>query len=250
MEDKELIFGRNPVIEYLRAAGPEPHAELYVSLTAHGKIIDEIMSAAQAKRIRISRRGRDFFTHLGPSSRHQGVALRLQVPVPASAMDGAGLAAGLFSRTAGRKGVIVLLDQITDPHNTGSIIRTAEALGCDGIIIPRAHSSGITPAVIKSSAGATAHIEIIQIGNVASFLDEAKRNGFWIIGTADTGNQELSKLGMVRPAVVIIGSEDTGIRRLTAEKCDFIVRIPLAGKISSLNASVAAGIILYQIMHS
>ncbi len=245
MEDKELIFGRNPVLEYLRAAGPEQQSELYVAATAHGKIIDEIVSTAQVKKIQINRMDRDFFARLGPSSRHQGVALKLQVPAAASSAVGM---EGLFARSAERKGVLVLLDQITDPHNTGSIIRTAEALGCDGIIIPRAHSSGITPAVIKASAGATAHIEIQEISNVATFLDEAKKWGFWIIGTADAGSHELPKIGMVRPAVVIIGSEDSGMRRLTTEKCDFIVRIPLAGKISSLNASVAAGIILYQIM--
>jgi 23S rRNA (guanosine2251-2'-O)-methyltransferase len=247
VEDKELIFGRNPVLEYLRASGPAPDAELYVAVTAHGKIIDEIVAAAKEKKITVSPMDRDFFTHLGPSSRHQGVALKLQVPSPAA--DGAGME-GIFARSAARKGVLVLLDQITDPHNTGSIIRTAEALGCDGVIIPKSHSSGITPAVIKASAGATAHMAIQQISNVASFLDDAKKHGFWIIGTADAGNHELSKIGMVRPAVVIIGSEDSGMRRLTAEKCDYIVRIPLAGKISSLNASVAAGIVLYEIFRS
>jgi len=245
VEDKELIFGRNPVLEYLRASKSAPNAELYVATTAHGRIIDEIVTAAKEKKITVSARDRDFFARLGPSSRHQGVALRLQAPAPAA--DSAGME-GLFARSADRKGVLVLLDQITDPHNTGSIIRTAEALGCDGVIIPRAHSSGITPAVIKASAGATAHIEIRQISNVASFLDDAKKHGFWIIGTADAASHELTKIGMVRPAVVIIGSEDSGMRRLTAEKCDYIVRIPLAGRISSLNASVAAGIILYQIM--
>ncbi len=246
MEDKELIFGRNPVLEYLRARGPAALAELYVAQTAHGKIIDEIIATARARRIRVSRMDKDFFGNLGPSSHHQGVALRL--PVPAAETDRAGVD-GLFARAVDKKGVLVLLDQITDPHNTGSIIRTAEALGCDGIIITKSHSSGITPTVVKSSAGATAHIEILQISNAASFLDEAKKHGFWIIGTADAGNRDLPELGAVRPAVVIIGSEDSGMRRLTAEKCDYIVRIPLAGRISSLNASVAAGIILYQIMH-
>ncbi|MBP7735283.1 MAG: 23S rRNA (guanosine(2251)-2'-O)-methyltransferase RlmB [Spirochaetes bacterium] len=246
MEDKGLIFGRNPVLEYLRAMGPETRAELYVAQTAHGKIIDEIVATAQARKIRVSRMEKDFFGSLGPSSRHQGVALKL--PTPVAEADRAGID-GLFTRTAVKKGVLVLLDQITDPHNTGSIIRTAEALGCDGIIMPKSHSSGITPAVVKSSAGATAHIEIVQISNVASFLEEAKSHGFWIIGTADAGNRDLTELGTVRPAVVIIGSEDSGMRRLTEEKCDYIVRIPLAGRISSLNASVAAGIILFQIMH-
>jgi len=246
LEDKELIFGRNPVIEYLRAMGPEARAELYVGQTAHGKIIDEIIATAQSRSIRVSRMDKVFFENLGPSSRHQGVALKL--PVPAAETDKTGME-GLFARAVDKKGVLVLLDQITDPHNTGSIIRTAEALGCDGIIIPKSHSSGITPTVVKSSAGATAHIDILQISNVALFLDDAKKHGFWIIGTADAGNCDLPELGKVRPAVLIIGSEESGMRRLTAEKCDYIVRIPLAGRISSLNASVAAGIILYQIMH-
>lgn len=247
MEDKELIFGRNPVLEYLRAAGAGSSAELYVAESAHGKIIDEITAAAAGKRIRISRMDRDFFSRLGPSSRHQGVALKLaNTPV----VEAGGGLESLLARSSSRSGVVVLLDQVTDPHNTGSIIRTAEALGCDGIILPKAHSSGITPAVVKSSAGATAHIEIISVGNIATCLEEAKKCGFWIIGTADSGTQDLQTLGMVRPAVVIIGSEGAGMRRLTAEKCDFIVRIPLAGNISSLNASVAAGIVLYQIMHT
>ena len=244
MEDKELIFGRNPVMEYLRGAGPGSRMELFITNTAHGKIIDAIVEQAQEKKIIVRHVDRDFFSRIGPSSRHQGVALKLH-----DQTTGAGACSdSLLEKSAKKKGVLVLLDQITDPHNTGSIIRTAEALGCDGVFIPKSHASGITPAVVKSSAGATAHIEIIQVSNVAAFLDEAKKSGFWIIGTDDSGTTELQNLGTVRPAVLIIGGENTGMRRLTAEKCDFIVRIPLAGKISSLNASVSAGIVLYEIM--
>ncbi len=103
--------------------------------------------------------------------------------------------------------------------------------------------------MVKASAGATAHIEIAQVSNVSFFLEEAKKHGFWIIGTADQGATGLRELDAVRPCVVVIGSEDAGMRRLTAEKCDFVVRIPLAGRVSSLNASVAAGIVLYEIMN-
>lgn len=244
MEDKELIFGRNPVLEYLRGAEPGSRMELFITNNAHGKIIDTIVEQAQGKKIIVRRVDKDFFTQIGPSSRHQGVALKLH-----DRDAGPGVSSGsLLEKSAAKKGVLVLLDQITDPHNAGSIIRTAEALGCDGVIIPKSHAAGITPAVVKSSAGATAHIEINQVSNVAAFLDEAKKSGYWIVGTDDAGATELKNLGTVRPAVLIIGSENSGMRRLTAEKCDFIIRIPLAGKVSSLNASVAAGIILYEIM--
>jgi 23S rRNA (guanosine2251-2'-O)-methyltransferase len=244
VEDKELIFGRNPVLEYLRSAEPGSRTELFIARNAHGKIIDAIIEAAQSKKIIPQYMDKGFFIRIGPSSRHQGVALKLHEPAAGSVTG----AESLLERSAKKMGVLVLLDQITDPHNAGSIIRTAEALGCSGIIMLKSHAAGITPAVVKASAGATAHIDIVQISNVSAFLDEAKAHGFWIIGTDESGTTELLKLGMVRPAVVIIGSEDTGMRRLTTEKCDFIVRIPLAGKISSLNASVATGIVLHEIM--
>jgi 23S rRNA (guanosine2251-2'-O)-methyltransferase len=243
VEDKELIFGRNPVLEYLRGAEKGDHVELYLSESAHGKIIESIIAEARGKQVKVQYMDRDFFKRLGPSSRHQGVAMKLASPVhePGEGPE------TLLHRAAETKGVLVLLDQITDTHNAGSIIRTAEALGCAGVIVPRAHSAAITPAVVKSAAGATAHIDIAQVGNIAAFLDEARERKLWIVGTADQGATDLKELGGVRPCVVIIGSEGAGMRRLTAEKCDYIVRIPLAGRVSSLNASVAAGIILYEI---
>ena len=146
------------------------------------------------------------------------------------------------------KGVLVLLDQITDPHNVGAIIRTAEALGADAVVLPKAHSPEIGPTVIKASAGATAHIRIITVTNVASFLDRLKGMGYWVVGTAADGNLPLTEASTVKPAVVVIGSEGQGMRRLTEENCDYIVSIPLRGRISSLNASVAAGIVLYEIL--
>jgi 23S rRNA (guanosine2251-2'-O)-methyltransferase len=233
------------VLEYLRGAGPDQGIELFIAGNAHGKIINAIIDAAREKKIILRYMDKDFFTHLGPSARHQGVALKLR----AVAREPRPGAPGMLDSAAAKKGVIVVMDQITDPHNAGSIIRTAEALGCDGVIMPASHASGITPTVVKSSAGATAHIDIIQVSNVAGTLDEAKKRGFWIIGTADQAATSLRELDSVRPCVVVIGSEDAGMRHLTAEKCDVIVRIPLAGKISSLNASVAAGIVLYEIMN-
>ena len=144
--------------------------------------------------------------------------------------------------------MIVLLDQLTDPHNIGSIIRTAEALGADAAVMTKANSPDINATIIKTSAGATAYLKIITISNVAGFLENAKKAGFWIIGSDADGSEDLAQLKEQKPAVIIIGSEGAGMRRLTRENCDFVFRIPLKGRISSLNASVAAGILLYEVM--
>ena len=216
MEDKDLIFGRNPVLEYLRGAEKGAPYELFVSDGAHGKIIDLIAVEAKAHGIPVRHEDREFFARLGPSSHHQGVALR----VPRAAREHAGGIEPLLSREQSRKGVLVLLDHLTDPQNVGSIIRTAEALGCGGIVMPRAHAVGITPVVVKASAGATAHIDILPVSNIAMFIEAAKAAGFWIVGTSDGGMEPPAKLRGYRPAVVVIGSEGEGMRHLTEESCE------------------------------
>jgi len=241
LENQEIIYGRNPVYEYLRNAAHGDVEELLVSDHSHGKIIDEILALARDNKIPVSCKDRGFFQRIAPSSQHQGIALKISMRREPDSED-------IVSAAVKEKGVIVLLDQITDPHNTGAIIRTAEALGCRGIVIPRSRSAGITPAVVKAASGATAHISISTVANAASFIENAKKAGVWVIGTSDHGTCPLGEIGSIRPALVIIGSEGEGMRRLTEEKCDYIVSIPLKGKVSSLNASVAAGIVLYEIM--
>ncbi len=241
METKEII-GRNPVLEYLRTLEGHESTELFIARNAHGKIIDNIASLARSKNIRITYCERSILARVDSSSRHQGVLLRLKLPGSRTGP------AELLSRIAAQRGVIVLLDQLTDPHNVGSIIRSAEALGARGVILSGSHAAGITPTVVKASAGATAYMDIQSVSNVAQFLDRAKEAGFWIIGASSSGETALEKLREMRPAVVVIGAEGSGMRRLTTEKCDMLVRIPLRGNIESLNASVAAGIFLYEIL--
>lgn len=243
MEKKEVITGRNPVIEYLRGVKDPSGIELHVSDSAHGKIIDEILGICRNRKIKIMRENKGFFADYTSSSVHQGVVLH--VPKKKQKVE----TGSLLQKIADAKGVIVLLDQITDPHNLGSIIRSAEALGCGAVAITKDNSAAINDTVIKTSAGATAYIETITVTNIAQFLDELKTLGFWIAGTSDHGDVLLDKLKDIRPACIIIGSEGKGMRRLTEEKCDYIVSIPLHGKISSLNASVAAGIVIYKIIN-
>lgn len=242
MEKKKIISGRNPVIEYLNSIDDGSGMELHLSSSAHGKIIIEIQHICRRKKVKIITEDKTFFKDISSSSTHQGVALH----IPAAKKESDPFE--VLKKVASEKGTIILLDQITDPHNLGSIIRSAEALGCGAVILPKDKSAEVNETVHKTSAGATAHIEIITIVNVAQFLDELKEFGFWIVGTSDHGTIPVTKLSDVHPACIIIGSEGKGMRRLTEEKCDYIVSIPLKGKVSSLNASVAAAIVMYEIL--
>lgn len=241
MEKKEVVAGRNPVIEYLKSVADTEGMSVHISEGSHGRIIDEIVSLCKRRNVRVITEGKSFFNRYS-SSAHQGVVLVMP------RAKGAPAQADVLSRAVREKGAIVLLDQITDPHNMGSIIRSAEALGCMAVVIPRNNSAAVNETVIKSSAGATAHIEIIQVTNVAQFLDEIKAMGFWVVGTSDRGTVKISDLKNVLPACIVVGNEGKGMRRLTGEKCDYTVSIPLRGRVSSLNASVAAGIVIYEVL--
>ena len=141
---------------------------------------------------------------------------------------------------------VVICDEITDPHNLGAIIRTAEVAGAHGIIIPRHRSSGVTAVVEKTSAGAVEHMLIAKVANLPSAMDELKNAGVWIYGTAAEGSSELWKTDMTGPMALVIGSEGDGMGRLVSEKCDFLVSIPMFGKVNSLNASAAAAVVMFE----
>ena len=241
MEKKEIIIGRNPVLEYLNSAEDCSGFELRLSSAAHGKIITDIQNLCKRKNVKIVMGDRLIFKNIGSSSKHQGVVL--YVPIKKQVYD----KTELLKKIADEKGIILLLDQITDPHNLGSIIRSAEAFGCGAVVLPKDSSANINETVVKTSAGATAHIEIITVVNIVRFLEDIKKLGFWIIGTSDKGSALIKDLNNIYPSCIIIGSEGRGMRRLTEEQCDYIVSIPLKGRVGSLNASVAAGIVIYEI---
>ncbi len=245
MENKIIVFGRNPVYEYLRSITENDKAVLYISESAHGKIIDTIRRQAGEKHVKIEYRAREQLSEFEPSSKHQGVVLLL---TQQSATNLRKDIDSFLEKISAEKGTLLLLDQLNDPRNLGSIIRSAEALGGRGVIITQSGSTDITSVVTKASAGATAHLPVHTVPNAAGFIDKAKKAGFWIIGASEKGSTNIRDIADYKPAVIIIGSEGSGMRRLTQEKCDYIVNIPLKGKISSLNASVAAGIILYELL--
>ena len=150
------------------------------------------------------------------------------------------------AKSRGEAPLIVLCDDLSDPHNLGAIIRTAECAGAHGVIIPKRRSAGLTAVVDKASAGALEHMAVARVPNLAAAIETLKKNGLWIYGTAAEGTNELWKTDLTGPACIVIGSEGDGISRLVREKCDFLVSIPLRGQISSLNASAAAAVLLYE----
>ena len=173
---------------------------------------------------------------------HQGIALQLACSKTISLEDLIN-----FSKKNSVNPIILALDGITDPHNVGAIIRSAEAFDCKGIIIPQRRSSGLTGTVAKVAAGALEHIPVSRVVNLNRTLDELKKNGFLIVGLSGDGQLSISKFHEKTPIVVIVGAEDKGISLLTQKKCDYLLSIPLKGKTSSLNASVAAAISLFHL---
>jgi len=155
----------------------------------------------------------------------------------------------LFKAAASKKEdpFFLILDEIEDPHNLGSILRTADAAGVHGVIIPKRRAVGLTAAVAKASTGAIEHVPVARVTNLARTIEELKENGVWIVGTDAKGTQDYRQLDGKMPLAIVIGSEGKGISRLIREKCDFLVRLPMVGKVTSLNASVAASLLMYEV---
>ncbi|ASV67672.1 23S rRNA (guanosine(2251)-2'-O)-methyltransferase RlmB [Cytobacillus sp. FSL W7-1323] len=173
---------------------------------------------------------------------HQGVVAQVAAYQYAELDD-------LFKKAenSGQAPFFLLLDEIEDPHNLGSIMRTADAVGAHGIIIPKRRAVGLTATVAKASTGAIEHIPVARVTNLARTIDELKERGVWIAGTDASGKQDYRQLDGVMPIGLVIGSEGKGMGRLIRDKCDFLISLPMAGKVTSLNASVAAALLMYEV---
>ncbi|HZX21499.1 MAG TPA: 23S rRNA (guanosine(2251)-2'-O)-methyltransferase RlmB [Clostridia bacterium] len=236
----DKIEGRNPVMEALRS-GREIDKILIAKGTRGGSLI-KILGKAKDKGIPIQYVERQKIDEMSESNAHQGIVAIVAAHKYVHFEDIIESA-----KNSGKDPLILILDKITDPHNLGSIIRTADAVGVDGIIIPKRHSVGLTAVVAKSSAGAIEYVPVAKVSNIAQTIDRIKEKGIWVAGAHMDGEKEHYNTDLKGPLALIIGSEGTGISRLTKEKCDFLVRLPMAGKISSLNASVAAAVLMYEV---
>ena len=234
-----IIEGRNAVIEALRAG--ETIDKIYILKGETDKTLGHIASKARAAGIVVVDADRRKLDGMSRTHAHQGVIALAAVRQYVSVDDILQIA-----EDKGEKPFIIVCDEITDHHNLGAIIRTAECAGAHGVVIPKRRSAGLTAVVAKTSAGAVSHMAVARVANLPSLLKDLKKQGMWILGTAADGNTTLYDADLKGPAVIVIGSEGDGMGRLVTENCDFLVSIPMKGKLNSLNASAAAAILLYE----
>ena len=234
-----IIEGRNAVLEALRA--DTPIDKLYLARGETDAALGHLASTARGKGIAVVECDRRKLDAMSVTHAHQGVIAVAAVREYASVDDI--LAA---AREKGEAPLIVVCDELSDPHNLGAVIRTAECAGAHGVIIPKRRSAGLTATVAKTSAGAVSHLPVARVANLTACLKQLKQEGVWVYGAAAGASSSLYDVDWRGPCALVIGNEGKGIGRLVAETCDGLVALPMNGKLNSLNASAAAAILLYE----
>ncbi len=235
---EDILYGRNSVLEALK--GGRALNKVYLQNGLKPGMMKDVFALAKEAGVPVETVAAERLDALSGKARHQGV-LALAAPVRYYELEEV-LA---LAASKGEEPFLVLLDEVQDPHNVGAIIRTAAAAGVHGVLIPKRRSCQISPAVSRASAGAVEYVPVVRIGNVAQTLDALKKNGLWAVG-ADMAGEEYTRADLKGPLVLVVGGEGKGMTRLVKEKCDFTVSIPMLGGVSSLNASVASAILLYE----
>jgi 23S rRNA (guanosine2251-2'-O)-methyltransferase len=235
-----LIIGRKPVLEALNS--DEEISQVYILFGQEGGIVNAIRVAAKKKGIKVNQIPLDKFKQITQSKVAQGVAA---IKSEQKFYD---LHEIIVEAKKSEYPLLLILDSIQDTHNVGAILRSADCGGVDGVIVTKHNSAPINETVVKTSSGASEHVKIVQVNNLAQTIDELKQNGFWIIGSYLEGAKDYTMIDYKISVALIVGNEEKGIRKLTADKCDHLVRIPMKGKIQSLNVSVATGILLFEIL--
>lgn len=237
----DVIPGRRAVLEALRAQ--RPLRKVLISRTAHGANIREIIQEARQRDVVVQFVDEHRLDYLARAARHQGV-VALASAKPLAAVDEILTAA----RSRNQPPVVLVLDGVEDPANLGAIIRTAEAAGVHGLIIPKHRAAGLTSAVAKASAGALEHLPVAQVTNITRTLEELKEAGLWVVGADPAADELYHDARLLPPLAVVMGREGKGLSRLVREHCDILVRIPMRGRITSLNVGVATAIVLYEVI--
>lgn len=241
-ESKEVVYGVHPVLELLRA-GERPLDKLYVLKGRGGGQVDEIIRLARAQGVTLHFESRAALDRLATHEKHQGVVALIAAKAYDSPED-----IKKIARERNQPLLALLLDGVEDPRNLGAIIRTADAVGVHGIILPRHRSVGLTGSVVKASAGAVEHLAVARVINLTSAVEDLKEEGLWIIGLEPTASQAYTELDYKGPVGIVVGGEAKGIRQGLLKHCDYLVSIPMKGRVESLNVSVAVGILLYEIL--
>lgn len=237
----DVLVGRNAVTEALKSG--RGINKLWIASGDREGSVAEIAALAKERGIVVQYVERAKIEALAGGHRHQGV-LAYVAPVPYAELEDILKAA----EAKGEAPFLVLLDELEDPHNLGALLRTADATGVHGILIPKRRSVSLNATVAKTSAGAVEYVPVARIGNIAQTLKKLKEKGFWVAGADMDGEKAYYEVDLTGPLVLVVGSEGKGMSRLTKEACDFIVRMPMVGRINSLNASVAGSILMYESM--
>lgn len=240
-KNTEGLFGINTLLEALRS-GARDFEKVYIANGFHGKGIEEIVRLCKSQDIYVHFESRDAIDRLSGTEKNQGV-FGIVTPKGYSSVEDI----LEVSQQRNEHPFILILDGVEDPRNFGAIIRTAEGAGVHGIIIPKHRSSGLTDVVARTSAGAIEYVHIAKVTNICQTIDWLKEQGVWVYGLDMKGEKAYNQFSYTAPLAIVIGGEGKGIRELVSKACDEIVRIPLFGKVSSLNVSVAAGVILFEI---
>jgi 23S rRNA (guanosine2251-2'-O)-methyltransferase len=241
-DSERWVLGTHPVLEALRAH-PEAVDRIYVvEGSVPPRAAAEILSRARECRVRVERVPRERLSAMADGGNHQGVAARMRGFAYLELEE-------LLARAAasGRPPLLVVLDGVQDPHNLGAVLRSADALGAHGVVLPRDRSVGVTPAVARASAGAVEHVPLARVTNLSRALETMKEAGLWIAAADPEGDQVLWGARLDGPLGVVVGGEGGGVRPGVLGHCDLRLRIPMEGQIASLNASVSAALVLYEV---
>ncbi|MEN6325564.1 MAG: 23S rRNA (guanosine(2251)-2'-O)-methyltransferase RlmB [Syntrophomonas sp.] len=238
---KEVLAGVNSIMEALK--GRRRVEKIFVQQGRQGKRIEDLLRLAQKKGVYVQNVDKQKLDQMYSLSNHQGIVARVESYEYAEIGEVLEIAA-----LKGESPFLLILDGIEDPQNLGSIIRTAECAGVHGIVIPRHQAVEITGAVAKASAGAVEHMPIVKETNLVNIIKELKTQGFWVIGADMEGSQDYFTASIPSPTALVIGGEGQGMRRLVKENCDILVKIPMHGKINSLNAAVASALVIYEVV--
>lgn len=238
-----IIYGKNPVNEALSDPGSGID-EVIVNKDVKSANVSDIVKLAKKRGVKVSFLPREALSRLAGNSSHQGVVAKIR--------DFQYSDISQFVKTAGKSSanlLIVILDHIEDPQNLGAIVRTVDFLGAHGVVIPKDRAAAVTPSVIKASSGAVNHVPVARVVNITREIKELKKDGVWIVGADADSEQTIYEQDFKNLDIaLVIGSEGRGLSKSVKDSCDFLVSIPKSGKVSSLNASVAAGMMLYEIV--
>ncbi len=238
--NSEYIIGRNAVMEAIRSG--RDMNKIWIAEGANKGQIHKLLELANNNKIIVQTAPKKKLDQMAEQGNHQGVVAQVAAYDYAELDD-------LFAvaEERGEAPFFLLLDELEDPHNLGSIMRTADAVGAHGIIIPKRRAVGLTATVAKASTGAIEYIPVARVTNMARTMEELKQRGVWMVGTDAVGTDDYRNIDGEMPLGLVIGSEGKGMSRLVKESCDFLIRIPMIGKVTSLNASVAASLLMYEV---